>query len=94
MPDGLVEVASGQPQPSQLTSASGPVVYKLWRWDQPPNVNDAPQAIGYDITPTFVMGLLAVQVNSDDTLSIEVMPGAQDPSSFRSFSSARRTYRR
>ena len=90
----VLDVGSGQPEPSQLTAASGMVVYRLWNWTQPMAVNDAPQQVGYQITPVGVVGLIAVQVNGDDTIGIELVPGARDPSAFSAFSSAKRMYRR
>ena len=41
-----------------------------------------------------VRGLIAVQVIDDETLAIELMPGATDVSGFKGFTSAKRTYRR
>jgi len=35
-----------------------------------------------------------VQVNADETLTIEPMPGAQDPSAFKGFTASKRAYRR
>ena len=91
----LIEIRSGQPQPSELTAASGVVVYRLWNWMHSTTaVNDAPQPIGYDLVAARVQGLVAMQVNGDGTLAVEVMPGAEDPASFRGFTAARRTYRR
>lgn len=91
----LLEVRSGQPQPSELTAASGIVVYRLWSWmNATTGASDAPQPIGYDITPARIQGLAAIQVNGDGTLGVEVMPGAEDPATFRGFTAAKRTYRR
>ncbi|MBI2189509.1 MAG: hypothetical protein HYU37_20625 [Acidobacteria bacterium] len=91
----LLEVRSGQPQPSELTTASGVVVYRLWTWTNATSVaSDAPQPIGYDIMPTRIQGLVAIQVNADETLGVEVMPGAEDPATFRGFTPAKRLYRR
>ena len=91
----LLEAANGQPDPSQLTTASGVVVYRLRNWGfTSPFTNDAPQPIGYDILTGDVAGIVAVQVNGDGSLMIEPVPGATDPASFKAFSNARRTYRR
>jgi len=91
----LLEVRSGQPRPSELTAASGVVVYRLWSWqNSPAPVNDAPNAIGYDLVPVGVQGVVALQVNSDGTLNLEVMAGVGDPATFRGFTAAKRTYRR
>ena len=91
----LLEVRDGQPQPSALTPASGIVVYRLWNWLNATSVaGDSPPPIGYDITGVRIVGLAAVQVNADGTLSVEVMPGVEDPAAFRGFTAAKRTYRR
>ena len=50
--------------------------------------------INYDVVPSGTEGLVAVQVNADGTLTIELKPAAEDPASFRGFSAAKRTYRR
>ena len=94
----LIDVAD-RPEPSQLAPESGVVVYRLQSWTTPvdkPRDPDsrAPWPIGYDVVPVGTMGLVAMRVNADETLTIEVMPGAQDPASFAGFSSERRTYRR
>jgi len=92
----LIDLGSNQPEPSQLAPSSGVVVYRLRNWmiSPAPPKDGAPLAIGYELMPATTMGLIAVQVNADGTLTIEPMPGAQDPSSFRGFSEAKRTYRR
>lgn len=91
----LIEVRAGQPLPSALTPESGVVVYRLWTWmNATSGASDSPQPIGYDITPARVQGLAAIQVNTDGTLGVEVMPGTEDPGAFRGFTSAKRTYRR
>lgn len=51
-------------------------------------------ALHDDITPTRIQGLVAIQVNGDGALGVEVMPGAEDPAAFRGFTAAKRTYRR
>lgn len=92
----LVDVAAGQPHPSSLTVDSGIVVYRLRTWLASPGLtNDGPAPIGYDVVPgPTILGLVAVQVNADETLTIEPMPGAQDPATFKGFTTAKRTYRR
>jgi hypothetical protein len=93
----LIEVRPGQPDPSALTPDWGMVVYRLQRIgttvSQPPE-SRAPMPINYDVVPWATEGLVALQVNSDGTLTVEPRPGAQDPDGFRAFSSAQRTYRR
>ncbi len=90
----MIDIAAGQPDPSQLTPASGVVVYRLMNWTMPASVNNAPQPIGYDVFPTSAVGIVGVQVNSDETLTIEPVPGATNPATFTQFSAASRTYRR
>ena len=90
----LLEVGSGQPDPSQLRAASGIVVYKLWSSIySPAAINDAPPAT-YQIVPVAVRGIIAIQVVDEETMNVELMPGTQDPSGFRGFTSAKRLYRR
>ena len=82
---------------AQLTPSSGVVVYRLWNWvtsPAPQGNSNAPQPVGYEVVPVNIVGLVAVQVNADGTLTIEPVPGAQDPSRFAGFSGAKRTYRR
>jgi hypothetical protein len=94
-PVQLLRDTANRPNPSQLTAASGPIVYPLWNWTMNPGpINDAYLPIGYDVVPTSVQGLAAVQVNDDGTLTIEVAPGVQDPSRFTGFTGARHVYRR
>jgi hypothetical protein len=91
----ILDVASGQPDPSQLTPASGAVVYRVRNWEtSPPPTNDSPAPVGYTVTPTTTVSIVALQVNANETLTVELVVGAQDPSTFRGFSSAKRTYRR
>ncbi len=91
----LMDITGGQPDASQLTPASGLVVYRLRNWvTSPAATNDAPMPIGYDVVPMNTVGIVAVQVNSDGTLTIEPVPGATDPATFTRFSDAKRTYRR
>ena len=91
----LLEIAAGQPDPSQIVPASGVVVYRVRNWGiNVPFNNDAPQPIGYDLVPGDVVGIVAIQVGDDGTLAVEPVPGATDPASLRAFSAAKRTYRR
>ena len=71
------------------------VVYRLRRWDYatPPEGN-APQPINYDLIPGNVQGLVAVQVNADGSMTIELRLGAQDSATLKNFSDAKRLYRR
>jgi hypothetical protein len=91
----LIDVATGQPEPSELTARSGVVVYRLQHvGTSTPPKDQAPMPINYDVVPFGTEGIVAVQVNADGTLTIEPRPGAQDPASFAGFSAAKRTYRR
>jgi hypothetical protein len=92
----LIDRDGNQPEPSQLTPNSGVVVYRVRNWmiSPAPPTDGGPLAIGYEVVPATTMGIVAVQVNAGGTLTIELVPGAQDPSSFRGFSAAKRTYRR
>jgi len=96
----LIEVRAGQPEPSALTPDSGVVVYRLQRvgTSVPPTSDQSrdkvPWPVNYDVVPFGTEGLVAVQLNADQTLTIELRPGAQDPASFAGFSDAKRTYRR
>jgi len=91
----ILDVADGKPEPSALTPDSGVVVYRLQHvgTTAPPN-GDAPMPPGYDVIPWATEGIVALQVNGDGTLAIEVVPDRQDPASFTGFTSARRIYRR
>lgn len=92
----LIDAASGQLDPSQLSADSGPVVYRLRMWFPSPGFNnESPAPIGYDVVPgPTILGLVAVQVNADGTLTIEPLPSAQDPAAFKGFTTAKRIYRR
>jgi hypothetical protein len=91
----LIDVAANQPEPAVLTADSGIVVYRLQHIGTTvPHNDDAPEPIDYDVVPWATEGIVAVQANADGTLTIELMPGEQDPARFTGFSSARRIYRR
>jgi hypothetical protein len=91
----LIDAVPGQPDPSQLSASSGVVVYRLRTWFSSGQNNDSPAPIGYDLLPgPVVLGLVAVQVNADDSVTVEPMPGTQDPAAFAGFTAARRIYRR
>jgi hypothetical protein len=67
-----MEITDGKPLPSALTAANGTVVYRLRQ------VSD----FTGDFSNTFIAGIVAVNVNADKTLTIEPLPGVQDPASF------------
>jgi hypothetical protein len=96
----MLVVPSGQPEPSALTAASGMVVFELWSWLDGPRDNAfpgsrSPLPIDYWVNPVALRGLVAMQVNADGSLSVEIAPAVngQRPG-FTAFSTARRTYRR
>lgn len=93
----LLEVAEGQPVPSQLRADGRMVVYRLRQlgtdYQMPPG-DESPFPINYQVIGGEIMGLVAVAVNADGTLSLEAFPNATDPSRVTAFSPARRTYRR
>ncbi len=85
----LMEIPDGTPAPSDLKSSSGIAVYRL-RFV--PNANAA--VGGVFTTNGLVQGIVAVQVNDDETLTIEPVPGEQNAASFTGFTAAKRLYRR
>lgn len=89
----LIEIPAGTPEPSALTAASGTVVYRLTQWS---NIGQSPDSenlpIGYQLGPGATLGIVAMRVNADGTLSVEVQPGVTDLGAFRGFSAAVRTY--
>ena len=58
----------------------------------PTLIGKSPQ--GFDVEFTGARGLVAMQVNTDGSLTIELRPGEQDPSRFTGFSDSKRIYRR
>ena len=85
----LMEIPDGTPAPSDLKSSSGIAVYRL---RVVPNANAA--VGGVFTTNGLVQGIVAVQVNDDETLTIEPVPGEQNAASFTGFTAAKRLYRR
>jgi len=83
----LLEIADNKPEPADLVPDTGPVAYRL---------RQMPSFTGFDTSVTNgpISGIVAIQVNEDETLSIEPFPGVQDPASFTGFTAAKRTYRR
>lgn len=97
----LIKLSPGQPSPHEITAASGMVVYQIgipMRVDPPgwvPGPPRAPDPIGYTITSgPGVVGLLAVQVNDDGTLSLEVDLTRTEIADFPGFTSAKRIFHR
>jgi hypothetical protein len=95
-------VGSGQVAPDKLTSASGMVVYKLAQLSYTPPAgvtpnppgSMAPWPIGYTVITGMSRGVVALQVNADGSLSVELNTNLTDPASFTAFTSAKRIYNR
>ena len=96
----LITIATGQPNPDKLSASSGIVVYQLNRFSflepagTPPRGKYAPLAIGYTLSTGDIEGVVALQVNADGTLSMEVNSTMTSISQFTGFTSAKRTYHR
>lgn len=90
----LLEVPAGVPEPSALTAAAGIVVYRVTTWASDPFLMNGSEIlpIGYQLRPGSAQGLVALRVNADGTLSVEVRAGVTDVRAFGDFSSAVRTY--
>ena len=86
----LIVIGSGQAKPDKLTAASGAVTYQLAQisYQEPagtparPAGSMAPWAVGYKVISGSNMGRVTLQVNTDESLSVEIG------------SSGKRTYRR
>ena len=86
----LIVIGSGQVKPDKLTAASGAVTYQLAQisYQEPagtparPVGSMAPWAVGYKVISGSNMGSVTLQVNTDESLSVEIG------------SSGKRTYRR
>jgi len=99
----VLVVGSGQVAPDKLTSASGMVVYKLAQISYTPPAGVAPNPpgsmapwpIGYTVVTGDVgRGVVALQVNADGSLSLELNTTLTDPASLTSFTAAKRIYNR
>lgn len=99
----LLNVDSGQPAPNVLTASKGMVVYALSQisFVDPPNApprepgSRAPRAIGYTISGGgHGVGVVALQVNTDGSLSVEINTKLTSPKDFLGFTSAKRIYNR
>ena len=95
-------VSSGQVAPDKLTSASGMVVYKLAQLSYAPPAgvtpnppgSMAPWPVGYTIITGSSRGVVALQVNADGSLSLELNTTLTDPASLTAFTAAKRIYNR
>ena len=98
----VLVVASNQVAPDKLTASSGMVVYKLAQlsYVQPAGVaanppgSMAPWPVGYTVTTGNDKGVVALQVNSDGSLSVEINTSINSIASFSGFTSAKRIYNR
>jgi len=86
----LLSVPAGKPDPSKLTSADGAVVYELYVISAqfPGSTGGMPPGsmpVGYTIVSGQSRGSVVLQVNSDNSLSLEFGTA---------FTGAKRTYRR
>ena len=97
----MINLAPNQKTPAQITSADGIVVYQLASMQMldasgKPLVmqgGKAPQPVGYTIAPGQPNGAIAVQVEADGTLSIEVFPSTL-ASAVKGFGANKRSYHR
>lgn len=80
-----LEVTRGKPTPPLLMANCGTVVYRLRQ------LYDFSTGSGGD---TLIAGIVALRVNADQSLTVEIVPGVENPSAFTGFSAAQRTYRR
>jgi len=99
----VLVVGPGQVAPDKLTSASGMVVYKLAQisYTPPAGVTPnppgsmAPWPVGYTVvTGDSSKGVVALQVNADGSLSLELNTTLTDPASLTAFTAAKRIYNR
>ena len=97
----LLNVVSGKPTPDKLTAADGMVVYQLTDYSRnepagsPAHVSGstAPYAIGYTLAAGYPRGVVALQVNTDGSLSVEISTKITKPEEFTLFTSDKRIYR-
>ena len=97
----MINLSPNQKTPDQMTNADGVVVYELATiglFDANGQLFDtqgskANLPIGFTIAPGQPNGAIAVQVEADDTLSIEVFPNTL-ASAVKGFSSNKRSYHR
>jgi hypothetical protein len=98
----VLKVGAGQPAPTDLTAASGTVVYQVNQIttlnpDGSPYMmptSSASLPIGYQVGTGLVGGFVALRVNADNTLTVETLPGATSASAFTGFTVNQRLYRR
>jgi len=96
-------IADNQPTPDQLTQADGVVVYGLGDGQRlnvdgspikiDPNNSNTPLPIGYTITVGPAFASVALQVNDDGSLSVELFP-TEPTKKVSQLSDQKRTYQR
>jgi hypothetical protein len=95
-------VAPGQVTPDKLTASSGMVVYQLAQSSYTPPAgvvpnppgSMAPWPVGYTVVTGRERGVVALQVNADGSLSLELNTSITSISGFTAFTAAKRTYNR
>lgn len=98
----LFNIEGSKPTPDKLTTASGLVTYQLTLFSQvePAGTptrgpgSSAPYAVDYTLGAAMPVGVVALQMNSDGSLSVEINTTMTQASQFTAFTSAKRTYRR
>ena len=98
----LLIVATGQVAPDKLTAANGMVVYKLAQVSYTPPAgvaanppgSMAPWPVGYSATAGSDKGVVALQVNADGSLSVEINTSITSIAGFTAFTTAKRVYNR
>jgi hypothetical protein len=93
----LIDLLPEQLSPAQLTPGSG-AVYRLRNYvssGQAAGGSFAPAPIGYELLPLGLKGIVAVAMNADGSLTIEVVPSVNgELPEFTQFTEAHRIYRR
>ena len=87
----------GPKRPDQLTPQDGVVAYELVTWvhvnAQGQPVDGRSYPVGYQVQMSeSVMGVLAVRVNANNTLTVEKRPDLKSAAAFTTFGSAAETY--
>ena len=98
----LFNIEGSKPTPDKLTVASGMVAYQLVQFSPiepataPARIPGtmAPYAVGYTLGAGMPSAVVALQMNADGSLSIEINTTMTQASQFTAFTSAKRTYRR
>ncbi len=85
-----IDLTDGNPAPSALTPEHGTVVYVLRKLL---NARDVTPDDG-NLCDGIIRGIVAMQVNGDETLFVEPIPGVESTADFEDFSADMRTYRR